>query len=332
MNSGGVPTILSHMRLSTATAELRRQSETARIEMVTGRIADIPAALAERVGDAQILRKAVDDMVRQRETIARADLRGVVAQTALAEIKSGASALNADLLSAIGRQDEPSIRVASERARAALDAVFSRLNTRVEGGSLFAGDANDGPALGDVAQLMADVSAIYAGAATPTQLEADLDIYFNDPAGGFQTSIYAGGANDLATLEIANDEFVNMTARADEQGVKDLIRGLAMIAVAGSAAPSASRDASLSTAGATVLRGESGVLAIMTRIGIEQQQASTARARLDQEETALTEAYNSMTARDPYEAATRLQSLEAQIESSYVATARISRLSLANFL
>jgi flagellar hook-associated protein 3 FlgL len=57
-----------------------------------------------------------------------------------------------------------------------------------------------------------------------------------------------------------------------------------------------------------------------------------AQARLDAEYTALGETYNERTARDPYEAATLLQQLESQLQASYLLTARISRLTLANYI
>lgn len=332
MTAIGVPTLLTHQRLSGAAAELRREAEAARTEFVTGRIADLPKALGRGVGEAHLLRKAVDDIGLQREAIARAGLRASVTQRALADIGAGAAALNADLAAALGRSDEKTIAVAAVSARDALDAAFSRLNVRVEGRSLFAGDAADRNALSSADALIADIAGLYAGAATPAQFAADLDVYFNDPAGGFQTSIYQGGAGALSSLEIAHGQTVSATARADEQGVKDLLRGLAVIAVAGAGAPSPDRNAALAGAGASLVAGADGVLDIRTRIGIEEQRVGAAQSRLDAEEPVLTEAYNAMTSRDPYEAASRLQGLEAQIDASYVLTSRLANLSLAKYL
>lgn len=332
MTTIGAPTLLTHLRLSGATAQLRREAQTARTEVVTGRIADLPKALGRNIGKAHLLRKAVDDIAVQREGIARANLRASVAQQTLADISNGAAALNADLTAALGRGDETAIAVAGASAHDALAAAFSRLNVRVEGLSLFAGDAADQNALGSADTLITDISALYAGAATPAQFAADLDLYFNDPAGGFQTAIYQGGTGTLASIEIARGETVAATARADEQGVKDLLRGLVVIAVAGGNAPSANRDAALASAGASLLGGADGVLDIRTRIGIEEQRAAGAQSRLDAEEPVLTAAYNAITGRDPYEAASRLQGLEAQIEASYVLTSRLANLSLANYL
>jgi len=41
---------------------------------------------------------------------------------------------------------------------------------------------------------------------------------------------------------------------------------------------------------------------------------------------------NDLTARDQYEAATELQSLQTTLEASYLITARLSQLSLLNYL
>jgi flagellar hook-associated protein 3 FlgL len=328
----GVPTLLAHLRLSGAIGDLRRQSEAARSEVVTGRIADLPKALGRSVGEAQLLRKAVDDIALRKEGIALANLRANVAQRMLGDIGSGAAALNADMTAAIGRGDEKAIAVAAEQARGALETAFARINARIEGKAVFAGDAAGGAALGSMATLLADVAAIYTGAADPAQLEADLDFYFNDPAGGFATTIYQGGSGDLASIEIADGERVNAAARADEAPIRDLLRGLALAATAGAAPPSALRDAALASAGANMLTGADGVIDIRTRIGVEQQQTEAASTRLENEETAMTEAYNAATSRDPYEAASRLQALESQLNASYLVTARLSQLTLANYL
>ena len=332
MTTIGVPTLLAHHRLSGATAQLRRDAEVSRVEVVTGRIDNLPKALGRSVGAAHLMRKAVDDIAGQRQAIARAELRSSIAQSVLGAIGSNATVLNAQVADAIGRFDETALGATVVEARAGLETAISRLNTRSEGIALFAGDAADAEPLADAATLIADIAALYAAAATPAQFETDLDFYFNDPAGGFATSIYQGGAGDLASLEIAPGETIVATARADEQGVRDLLRGFAVLAVAGAAAPSTARDSTLMAAGSRLVAGADGVLDIRTRIGVEQARVGDVTSRLDAEEPVLTEAYNALTSRDPFEAAARLQALETQIDASFVLTARAARLSLTNYL
>ena len=57
-----------------------------------------------------------------------------------------------------------------------------------------------------------------------------------------------------------------------------------------------------------------------------------AAARLSARGTALEIARNDMSAADPYETATKLQNVQLQLETHYTLTARLSRLSLTEYL
>lgn len=332
MKTVGPPTLLSAQRFAAASASLRRQSETARIELSTGRIADLPGALGGRIGEASSLRAALEAIAVRRQGLAQADLIAAVSQRVLTDINAGARSIATDALAANGRGDNAALSTSAREARSRIEAAFSSLNAKVAGQFVFSGDATDRAALGGADQLLADVEAIYAGAASAADLDAALDFYFNDAVGGFQTAIYQGGAGGAPTIEFDGNDRGAFTVRADDPAIRDVLRGLAVIAVAGAAAPSALRDGALSSAGAAALGGSDGLIALRTEIGVEERRAAEAAAGLEDEEAALTEAYNAATARDPLDAATRLQALEAQLNASLLATSRLSQLTLANFL
>ncbi len=332
MRPVGVPTLLANNRLAAATGALRQQSETARTEVVTGRIADLPRVLGAGVSEALSLRGALELVAVRREAIAQANLVATAAQQALEDIAGGASSLATAALAANGRADERALGATAIEARAALETTFNRLNVRVAGQAIFAGDATDRAPLGDPGALLSDVAAIFGAAGSAAQFEADLDFYFNDPSGAFLTSIYRGGAGEAPTYEISVGERIGITGRADEQTVRDLLRGIATLAVAGAAPPSALRGATLSSAAAAAIAGADGVTDRRAAIGIAQQRAAAAAESLTIEEAALTEAYNEKTARDPFEAASRLRALEAQLDASYVLTSRLAQFSLVNYL
>ncbi len=332
MRPVGVPTLLSAERLAASTAALRRQSESARLELTTGRIADLSAALGPRIGEALSLRAAIDAIVVRRQGLAQANLVSTATQASLERIGADGRSIASDALAANGRRDENALKVAAIEARVKLETVFATLNARIAGQSIFAGDATDRPALAGADRLLADVDALFASATDAADFEADLDSYFNDPAGGFQTSIYTGGAGSAPTIEVAPGERIAVAARANDQPIRDILRGLAAIAAAASAPPSALRDGSLSAGADAALAGAGGVIARQTEIGVAEQRAADAALLLEAEETSLTQAYNERTASDPFDAATRLQALEAQLNASFVITARLSQLSLANFL
>jgi flagellar hook-associated protein 3 FlgL len=332
MNVSGFPSILQFTRLSTAIADLKERSEVLRVELVTGRDPALKSAGDATSGDLHLLRKAFDDVSFFRGATARALGRAGSAQAVLQRAAEGANGIGATMLDAIGRADEATIETTAIAAKAELGALMSSFNQRFEGRALFSGDAADSASLADAQTLIADISALYSGAATPAQFQTDLDTYFNDPAGGFATNIYLGGAGNAARVEISDGELIDYSAKADEQPVKDLLRGLATIVVAAAAAPSIDRDATLNTSAIGVVESEARLTLISARIGVVEERMQTALASLDAESAALASVFNERTTRDPFEAALELQQLESQLQSSFTLTARISRLSLVNFL
>jgi flagellar hook-associated protein 3 FlgL len=332
MSSYGFPTMLQYSRLGAAVADIKQRSEQARTEVVTGRIADLKTELGSAVGDAQLLRKAIDDVAALQRSTQRALGRAGAAQIAIARAVEGVETIGANLLSAVGQNDQSSINVAANQGRLQLESAMAAFNARYEGRSLFSGDASTQPALAGADTLLNDIRAIFTGAADMTQLEADLDTYFNDPAGGFATNIYVGGAGDAARAEISDGELVNYSARADEQPVRDLLRNLATLVVANEQTAFPDRTEALTAAGAGMLQAANDVVGVRARVGAAEERMAATEARLSAEATALGVAYNERASRDPYEAAALLKALEAQLESSYIITARISQLSLANFL
>lgn len=331
MSSYGFPTLLQYSRLSAAVADIKSRTEQARTELVTGRIADLKTELGSTVGDAQLLSKAIDDVGALQRSTQRALGRAGAAQIAIARAVEDVETIGANLLSAVGQNDTQSINVAANQGRLQLEAAMSAFNSRYEGRSLFSGDASTQPALASAETLLTDIRAIFAGAADMAQLQTDLDTYFNDPAGGFATNIYTGGAGDAARAEITNGELVNYSARADEQPVRDLLRGLSTLVIANEQTTWPDRSQALTAAGAGMLQATNDVVAVRSRVGAAEERMAATEARLSAEATALGVAYNERASRDPYEAASLLQALEAQLEASYVVTSRISQLSLTNY-
>lgn len=332
MSSYGFPTLLQYTRLTTASADIKTRADEARTELVTGRIADLKKELGASVGDMHLLRKAIDDVRAMQTATTRALGRAQSAQLAMARATEGVIETGADMLSAIGQGNQQSIDVVAVEAGLQLEAAISSFNTRFEGRSLFAGDASNQPALADADTLLTDIRAIFAGAADNAQLQADLDAYFNTPGGGFETNIYLGGAGSAARTEISDGELINYSAKADEQPVRDLLRSLSTLVVAHEQGGWPERNEALSSAATGLIQAANDITSIRARVGAAEERMAAADARFEAEATAFSATYNERTAVDPYEAASRLQALETQLEASYVATSRISQLTFANFI
>jgi flagellar hook-associated protein 3 FlgL len=134
---------------------------------------------------------------------------------------------------------------------------------------------------------------------------------------------------------VAQGEAVPLDATALDPGIRDTLKGLAMAAILdrGVLAGQAAERAKLAkTAGAALVTAADARSALAARIGTAEERIATAATRNAAEASALRIARIDMTSSDPYEAATALQEAEAKLDTLFAVTARLSRLSLANYL
>ena len=332
MSTNGFPDVLQFARLSRGITDLRQRSETLRTELVTGRVADPVRSLGRQVGGANLLRAAIDENGRDQVLAQRALSRASIVQLALGQVNRVGADIGADLLGSISLSDEPGVRVNAERARGALNEAVSLFNQRFEGRALFAGDAVDGTALAGGDQIIADVDAIISAAPDADAARTALDDYFNDPNGGFFTSIYVGGDGNAPRAESENGALVDYTVRADAEPIRNLLRSYAEIAAAGTGPQSEDRDTILNEAASRLLTAGNAISELAAQIGVSEERLQNRVESLELEANAINAAFNDLTAVDQFEVASELQQIEAQLQASFVLTSRISSLSLVNFL
>ena len=329
----GFPTILQYSRLGGVISDLKRQSEEARIELVTERPANITEELGADVYSVQLIGKAIAEVGAFTDASNRALNRAQAAQLALDNaVGPNLAGISAEVLDSVNQGNEARLDLVAGDAEAQLEAAITALNTSYAGRMLFAGDALDTPPLADIDTLLTDISALYDAAGTAAQFATDIDTYFNDPTGGFYTNIYGGGSGDAPQVEISDGELVSYHARADEDSIRELLMSLSTIVVAADKGASVEREAILNTAAVDLMEAGNGIAVIQSRIGLAQERMQNALASLDAEETALTISYNEYMTRDPYDAALRLEQFETQLQTAFVMTSRMSQLSLVNFL
>ena len=226
---------------------------------------------------------------------------------------------------ALGTQDLFKQGTTARDAKAALTDVFSSLNVRFGERYLFAGDATATQPLPSPEDLLADMRALAGAAANPADFAAALDTYFNTPGGGWQQTIYQG------TVDTSDPDAVT----GADPALVELISGLAILAIsdpADSPALIAQNPGITELAAGRMTSGLTALTNVRADRGVIQEQLQVQKESLDVEETIFTNAFNALTARDQYEAASALKQLETTLEASYLLTSRLSSLSLLNFL
>ncbi|WP_291205195.1 flagellin [Hyphomonas sp.] len=307
-------------------ADLRQSIARTAEEATTGRYSDLTAHLSGRIGSAMLSQKAVDAISFEREQLSQREVRLDITQSNLALLHERSVGVGVSMRIALGSGDLVAQGLAARDAKAALGNIFGALNVRYGERYLFAGDATATLPLPNPSDLLSQLRTIADGAATPADFASAIDTYFNDPAGGWQQSIYRGAdtASDPDAITASNPAII------------EIISGLAVLALADPInSPPVLLSLNPDVVDAAADRVSSGTVTltnVRSELGVKQEQIRADQKLLDIEETIVTTAFNSLTARDQFEAASALKILESNLEASYLLTSRLASLSLLNFM
>ena len=255
-------------------------------------------------------------------------------QNALDGFQEVSSTLGLDLISAAQSNMPQVISSISTRAAGDFDIMLSKLNTSVGGRFLFSGIDSDTVPMEDATAILDALRLDLAGETTLAGIQTRLDTWFA-PGGGFDTVAYLGALTSLAPFVLGQGETVNLDLRADDDALRTLLKHTAMAALSADdtlAFPDDLRQDLVLTAGKGLSFDQSAVTAIRADLGYAQARIDESATRISAERTSFQTARTELLAIDPYETVTRLEDVQFQLEGLYTITARLSRLSLTDYL
>jgi len=230
---------------------------------------------------------------------------------------------------------EPALTTIVQDGRRKFDTVISAFNTSVADRALFSGASVDRVPLANSDTMLADLTLAIAAETTAAGVEAQVVAWFDTVGGGFETVGYLGASSDLAPLALGRDESATLDIRADDQAIRDVLKGYAMLSLASEGALSGDLDeqaALVAIAGQQLFNANDQLGELQANLGVTEEQIEVARARNTAETSALELAEAQIVEADPYRVATELQAAETRLETLFAVTARLSRLSLVNYL
>jgi flagellar hook-associated protein 3 FlgL len=317
------------------TARIKAELQRLTSELASGRPADPVAHLGGDTARLALIERNIG--VAQARAVAATGLGQFLStmQTVLDDVEAVRGGLAAQIVPLTESSTPTDIARASQAGADAFRDIVGRLNGTFAGGALFAGNATDGPALADADAMLASLTAAATGAVTAADVRAAVDAWFDDPAAGFATMGYLGDTGPLMTRRIDDGVAVTVPARADHPVLKDLMRQAAYVALAsdpGLALPESTADA-LVRGGLSDLFGMASPLTdLRADLGLEEERAAEAATRNGAMAASLTLARNEIALVDPYATAVALTQTETQLQTHFAVTARLSGLSLVNFL
>ncbi len=257
------------------------------------------------------------------------------AQDSLGLLQDLSESLSSALLTAGNSGHATLITTTATDSRQKFRAAVSALNTQVAGRSLLSGTATDKPAMASPQVILASLQTAIAGQTTAAGIQSAVNAWFDTPGGGYDTVAYLGSSDSLSPFQIGPGQQASMNATASDQAIRDNLKGFAMAALVAEGALAGDVEEQrklLLSAGEGLLSSQQGVGELRAAVGSAQGLIENAATQNQAESASLNIARNNIVSADPYKTASDLESVQSSLEMLYTLTARISRLSLVNFL
>ncbi len=212
--------------------------------------------------------------------------------------------------------------------------LVGRLNTSVAGRSLFAGVSGDGLAVASAETLLDAMLSDLPPDADAQAFVAHVKQWFA-PGGGFDTAGYLGGPAASAPLDLGQGITFRQDVTAQDAAFRTTLAAFAIgAALSRPAYPvdPESQGEVLEHAAQSLARSEAELNRLSTRIGVNEARLAEAATRAVAEHASMSIVRDTMIEADPYETASRLERALGQLDMVYTLTARLSRLSLVEYL
>lgn len=305
-------------------------------ESASGVKSDMAQAVGGNFGHLAQVEARLTMLAAYRDTAAAAQAELAGLQAALETIGKIGSEIGNGMSSGVSATDETSISIRSRQARDDLNAVIGLMNVEIGGRFLLSGSAVETRPMGDAAGILADARAQIAGLTDPAAIAAAISGWFDAAPGlGGFADTWFGGNTDTRTVATSSQAAVTQTLTGLDPSFRDILKGLVLGALADDPAVALAREekaALVAQAGATALAGVRALTMRRTEVGMQEEAIARDAARNAAETTAMSIARTRIVEADPYETASALTQTETSLQNLYALTARLSRLSLTDYL
>ena len=320
---------------------LRRQtgqakSDLARLteQVASGRVADPAARTGGDHAPVAAVERSLALLTSQRSHDAETEQMLAQMQGALSRAQDESVTVADAAYAAASSGQGGQLGLVAAQGRAAIDGVVAALNASIGGRTMFSGAATDSPALLPGPELRAMLVAHTAGETTAEGVAAALNDFFG-PGGDFEQEVYQGSDMPAGPFRLGAGETAAHGISATDPALRETLKGLSMAMLAGDGAISGDLEEAAGLArrsGDTLLAAQAALAQTRGGLGDLEARLDAAVARGEAEIGALETARADLVGVDPFEAATKLDASRQQLELMHVLTARLSRLSLTEFL
>lgn len=337
MNYLSVGDMALQFRLRQHNVSLKQEMNVLSEELMTGTHHDVGEALR---GDMSAL-ASINKQLRVLEaydtaTAEAATLTGAM-QSSLETIQGLTGEIGVSLLSAATTTNSIIIGATAKDAAAKFQTLVATLNTNVAGRYVFSGAASDTRPLAAADDILTELQTLIAGETTASGVVAAVDAWFAAPkgTGGYLDAAYSGSMTPLGPILTSDGESTDITASAASPEIRQTLKGFALSAliVDGLFANDLTEQANLARAsGETIVGAQTSLADLRADLGTSEALIEDAKTRNAAETHSLELARLSMIGVDEFDTASALTALQTQLETLYTLTARMTDLSLVDYI
>ena len=305
------------------------------VEMAKGKVQAPQRHLRGDLGELSVIESRLariatyDLIIGQNETMLE------TAQTALGRVAALGSVLSNQVLTAVfADSGDQSYASVGASARVTLTDMVSVLSTSVAGRTLFAGAAVDRGPLLPAVDILSEVSAAVAGLTSAQDITDALESFFFDPGGTFESLVFQGSGTSPGGA-IDDSETGPTLPDAAHPALRRHLMAAALGSLLDDPGLALDRTQTRALANTTMELIESNgvaVTALRAEIGFGQELLEQRTLRLSHEKDSLVIARHRLVGVDEFESASLLEETRYRLEALYAVTARVSRLSLLEYL
>jgi flagellar hook-associated protein 3 FlgL len=332
MSNVGFSNLAQSLSLRWHNQSLKSDLQIASSEAVTGQAHDLAKALH---GDFAQLSSIDRALARFKSFhLVQQDLKSqtTAVQSALELMDSLASSLRSSIHSTTLSASDTQVSSLAQVAHENLKASLSALNVKAGDRAVFAGAIPDQTPLPDAETIIAALQQSLSGVTTPQEAHDRTLAWFSSANG--LASLYRGGS-EQESIFVSDSDRLHVGVTALDPAITQTLAGFAMGALVDAglfAGQPENRAAVVDFAAQSLTQTTDGRIVLAARIGRTEERLQTVSTRMAAESSALQIARTDLIGVDPYEAATRLTSAETQLQSLYTITARLSRLTLSDYI
>ncbi|MBB3384674.1 MULTISPECIES: flagellar hook-associated family protein [Rhizobium] len=329
--------------------QAQNEMTSASTEATTGVYADIGVSLGGSTSLNVNLTREVSRIDSILSSNSIANQRMTTSQTALTGMGTQAQKLMDQLVALSGNTDGSSVALAQQAASSTLSNVIASANTMVNGEYLFAGTNTDVQPMTDqsattnaaIQSALTTYMAAQSPAVTAATISADQitdfiktkvePMFTSDPS----WSSWSSASDQNMTSRISNSEVIESSTNANSSGIRYLALATSVTNALMGTPPGLNQSAVNAVTKQAISytrQSVDGLNSQASQLGLSQSRLSDANTTLNAQKTILTTSIGDLTGVDPYEASTKVNSLQTQLQTAYTIVSKIQQLSLVNYL